>query len=110
MRIVPQETSVVFVWPSNTLLGWSGEPVRLPDTNTTKTAEYVAVATKTLSRLTPVDKLNPKAKITMNAIVIPNRASALVMKFKASMGPMINKAEIIKLMTEMTWTRRFSSK
>lgn len=78
---------------------------RFPDTNTTSTAEYVAVATKMLSRLTPVDKPRPVANSMMNVIAIPSLALGLPVKFRAKIGPTISTAATNILSAEITRTR-----
>lgn len=65
----------------------------------------MAVATKMLSRLTPVDKPSPVAKITMNVIAMPSRAFGLLVKFNARMGPITSIAAMNMLRTDITRMR-----
>jgi hypothetical protein len=104
-----QTATVEFAWPKLPLDSGT-EPPKLPDTKTTSTAEYVAVAMKTLSRLTPVDRLSPEAKRTMNAMVMPSRVFVDETKFRASIGPMTRAAAMKILIAETSWERRSSSK
>ena len=68
------------------------------------------MATKMVSRLTPVDNPKPVANSAMNAIAMPKRAFGLVVKFRAKMGPTINKVATKMLNPFNTRTRRRSWK
>lgn len=58
-----------------------------PDTKTTNTAEYAAVAAKMLSRLALVLIRMPTAKRMMNMISNPSRESGSCTKYRSKMDP-----------------------
>jgi hypothetical protein len=68
------------------------------------------VATKMVSRLTPVDTPKPVANSAMNAIAMHKRAFGLVVKFRARIGPTIKIVAVKMLNAFNTWTRRRSWK
>lgn len=63
-----------------------------PDTKTTKTAVYAAVAAKMASRVAPVDSPRPIAKRMMKATTSASRASGSVTKYSTIMGPIKREA------------------
>lgn len=83
---------------------------RSPETNTTSTAEYAAVAAKIASRFALVVALRPIAKATMNIIVNARRALGLVTKYKTIIGTTSKNVAIAMLKLVTTQDRRRSLK
>lgn len=83
---------------------------RLPETKTTSTAAYAAVAAKILSRVAAVERLKPRAKSTMKLMTRASRASGFVTKYSVRIEPMSKMAAMAVLSAETTQTRRCSSK
>jgi hypothetical protein len=74
---------------------------RSPETNTTSTAEYAAVAAKMASWLALVDTLGPRAKIKMKQITRISRAFGLVTKYSTIIGQ-VSKNEAIPMLKDVT--------
>jgi len=74
---------------------------RSPETNTTSTAEYAAVAAKIASRLALVETLKPRAKIKMKQMTRINRAFLFVTKYSTMIGQ-VSKNEAIPMLKDVT--------
>ena len=83
---------------------------RSPETKTTSTAAYAAVAAKIASLFALVVTLNPSAKNTMNVMTSAKRALGFVTKYKTTIGQASRNAAIVMLMEVTTHDRRWSLK
>lgn len=65
---------------------------RSPNTNTTITAVYAAVAAKMESRAAPVETFSPTASTTMKAMTRSSLTSGSVTMYNANIGPISSGA------------------
>ena len=84
-----------------------GSDTRSPETNTTSTAEYAAVAANIASRLALVDTLRPSAKIKMKQMTSARRALGSVTKYRTIMGQ-VNRKDAIATLNVVTNKLRLS--
>lgn len=83
---------------------------RSPETNTTRTAAYAAVAAKIASRFALVVTLRPSAKKTMKVMTSAKRALGFVTKYKTTIGQASRNAAIVVLREVTTHETRWFSK
>lgn len=81
-----------------------------PETNTTSTAAYAAVAAKIASRFALVVTLNPSAKKMMKVMTSARRALGFVTKYKTTIGQASKNAAMVMLIDVTTHDRRWSLK
>lgn len=83
---------------------------RSPETNTTSTAAYAAVAAKIASRFALVVTLRPSAKKTMKVITSARRALGFVTKYRTTIGHASRNAANVTLVEVTTHETRLFSK
>jgi hypothetical protein len=83
---------------------------KFPETNTTKTAAYAAVAAKIASRFALVVTLSPSAKKMMKVMTRARRALGFVTKYKMTIGQASKNAAMVMLKEVTIQERRWSLK
>jgi hypothetical protein len=83
---------------------------RSPETNTTRTAAYAAVAAKIASRFALVVTLRPSEKKTIKVMTSAKRALGFVTKYKTTIGQASRNAAIVVLKEVTTHETRWFSK
>lgn len=82
---------------------------RSPETKTTRTAEYAAVAAKIASRFALVEMLSPRAKVRINTMTSASRAFGLVTKYRTMIGQVKRSDAMATLRNVTSHPRRRSS-